>query len=95
MIDYTEAHTDHWTAAEAKASFSAVIDQAERSPQVIDRHGKPAGVVIGWDLYKRHKNELEGTMDRWLAELADINTREGDPDPIVRTDRPLPEELGS
>lgn len=85
----------HWTAAEAKASFSAVIDGAETAPQIIDRHGKPAGVVIGWDLYRKHQNELEGTMNVWLKELADINTREGDMDPIIREDRPLPEGLGS
>ncbi len=86
---------EHWTAAEAKASFSAVIDEAEKAPQIIDRHGKPAGVVIGWDAYLKHKTELEGSMEPWLNELADINTREGDMDPIAREDRPLPEGFGA
>jgi hypothetical protein len=34
-------------------------------------------------------------MDRWLDELADINTREGDMDPVLREDRPLSEGFGS
>lgn len=83
----------HWTAAEAKASLSLVIDKAIDHPQVIDRHGKPAGVVIGWDLYSRYRDELEGTMKPWIDELAGINTREGDMDPVIRTDRSLPEGL--
>ncbi|MFA6508445.1 MAG: type II toxin-antitoxin system Phd/YefM family antitoxin [Treponemataceae bacterium] len=85
----------HWTAAEAKASLSAVMDKAGESPQIIDRHGKPAGVVIGWDLYSRHRDELEGTMKNWLKELAAINEREDDMDPIVRSDRPVPDGLDS
>ena len=84
---------DHWTAAEAKASFSALIDRAAQAPQIIERHGKPAGVVIGWETYSRRRGELEGTVETMLDELAEINTREGEMDEIVRTDRPLPEEL--
>lgn len=83
----------HWTAAEAKAAFSSVIDQAAAAPQVIERHGKPAGVVIGWETYRRHRGELEAHMETLLDELADINTREGEMDEVVRTDRPLPEGL--
>lgn len=84
---------DHWTAAEAKASFSTLIDRAAQAPQIIERHGKPAGVVIGWETYSRRRGELEGTVGTMLDELADINAREGDMDEIVRTDRPLPEGL--
>jgi prevent-host-death family protein len=84
---------DHWTAAEAKAAFSSVIDRAAASPQVIERHGKPAGVVIGWETYRRHRGELEARMESLLDELAEINAREDELDDVVRTDRPLPEGL--
>jgi prevent-host-death family protein len=82
---------NHWTSAEAKASFSSVIDRADNAPQVIERHGKPAGVVIGWEIYRRHREELEGGMETLLRELADINLREGDMEDPERSDRPLPE----
>jgi antitoxin Phd len=39
---------------DAKASLSAVVDQAIRGkPSIITRHGKPEAVVLGFDDWER------------------------------------------
>ncbi len=39
---------------EAKATLSAVIDQARQGqPSVITRHGRPAAVVLGFEEWQR------------------------------------------
>lgn len=39
---------------DAKATFSALIDEAEHgAPSVITRHGKPAAVVLGYVEWER------------------------------------------
>jgi len=78
-----------WSAAKAKENLSEVIEGAETEPQVIMKHGKPAGVVIGYRSFLENREGIEGGMSRWLSELADID--EGDIDPVVRGDRFLPE----
>lgn len=43
-----------WTATEAKAKFSEVLEQAQRhGPQRITKRGRTAGFVIGPDEFKR------------------------------------------
>jgi prevent-host-death family protein len=84
-----------WSAAEAKAALSRVIDDAGIKPQVIERHGKPVAAVVGWKQFSRCRGELEGGMAPWLGELAEINREEGDMDAVVRSDRHLPEGLGT
>jgi prevent-host-death family protein len=82
-----------WNASRAKAELSTVIDHADEKPQIIERHGKPAAAIIGWALYQRYRELLEGTMSPWLQELKEINAREGEMDRLIREDRPLPKEL--
>lgn len=48
-----------WTAVEAKLRFSDLLDSAALQPQVILRHGKPAGVVIAWETYYKHEQALK------------------------------------
>lgn len=39
---------------DAKATLSAVVDQARRGePSVITRHGRPAAVVLGFEEWQR------------------------------------------
>ena len=44
-------------------------------------------------MYSLHRTELEGSLAAWLGDLAKINEREGEMDPVLRSDRPLPEGL--
>lgn len=82
-----------WTASKAKAELASLIDKAEECPQIIERYGKPAAAMISWKKYKEHREVLEGTLEPWLRDLRDINTREGEMDPVLRQNRPLPTEL--
>ncbi len=82
-----------WTASKAKAELSALIDEANEQPQVIERYGKPAAAIISWQLYEEHRDVIEGTLEPWLRDLEEINTREGEMEPVVRQDRPLPDVL--
>lgn len=51
-----------WTVAEAKAKFSAVIDQAQaKGPQTITRNGRQAVVVVSaaeWERKSRRNGSL-------------------------------------
>ena len=76
-----------WTAAEAKLNFSEVLDSAHKEPQLILRHGKPAGVVIDYELYRSRQTALAPGLSAWLDELTEIHQREGDFEPPARGDR--------
>ena len=77
-----------WTAVEAKLRFSDLLDSAVHEPQVILRHGKPAGVVIAWETYSKHQQALRPGIQFYLDELAEINTRLAeDMELTPRTDR--------
>jgi len=42
-----------WQVQKAKAELSAVLNAAQKSPQVITRHGKRVAVVLAYDDYER------------------------------------------
>jgi prevent-host-death family protein len=42
-----------WSVQDAKNSFSAVVDAAQRKPQTVTRHGKPAAVVVSAEEFER------------------------------------------
>jgi antitoxin Phd len=42
-----------WSIQDAKNSFSFVVEAAQREPQTVTKHGKPAVVVIAADEYAR------------------------------------------
>ena len=54
-----------WTVASAKARFSQVIEQAQSSPQVITRNGKPSVVVVSAQEWER-KTSRKGTLAEFL-----------------------------
>ena len=86
---------EKWSAAEAKAALSRVLDDAGVKPQIIERHGKPVAAVVGWKQFSRYRGGLEGGMTSWLRDLSEINRSEEDMDPVIRSDRSLPEGLGT
>lgn len=84
---YTMSDTA-WTAVEAKLRFSELLDSAAHGPQVILRHGKPAGVVIAWETYNKRAQALRPGIQVYLDELAEINSRlSEDMDLAPRSDR--------
>jgi prevent-host-death family protein len=44
---------DSWSLHDAKKSFSEVVEAAQRRPQTVTKHGKPAVVVLAADEYER------------------------------------------
>ncbi len=76
-----------WTAAEAKHRFSELLDASSIEPQMILRHGKPAGVLVNWKLFEAHSQAFQPGLATYLLELADINNREGYFELLPRTDR--------
>lgn len=57
-----------WTVTEAKAKFSAVLDQArERGPQTITRNGRTAAVVVSAEEWER-KARRTGNLAEFFAE---------------------------
>ncbi|HOX92564.1 MAG TPA: type II toxin-antitoxin system Phd/YefM family antitoxin [Spirochaetales bacterium] len=76
-----------WTAAEAKQRFSDLLDASGTEPQLILRHGKPAGVLVNWQLFEANSRAFKPGLVSYLDELADINLREGDFELLPRTNR--------
>jgi prevent-host-death family protein len=78
-----------WSAAEAKVQFSRFLNQSHREPQVVLLRGKPVSVLIDYRLYKAHESALKpGAIGAFLAELSEINMREGELVLPPRRDRP-------
>jgi len=76
-----------WTAAEAKHRFSELLDASSIAPQMILRHGKPAGVLVDWKLFEANSRAFRPGIEAYFEELADINKREGECELLPRTDR--------
>jgi antitoxin Phd len=63
---------------QAKATLSAVIDDAKRGePSIITRHGKPEAVVVGFEEWQRISEGLSFGRMIWEApfESGDIPER--------------------
>jgi prevent-host-death family protein len=59
--------TGRWTVAEAKAKFSAVIDQAQaQGPQTITRNGRDAVVIVAAQEWER-KTKRSGNLAEFFA----------------------------
>ena len=57
---------DTWTVAEAKAKFSAVLEQAASRPQTVTRNGRIAAVIVAPDEWDR-KARRSGNLAEFLA----------------------------
>ncbi len=56
-----------WTVAEAKAKFSAVIDEAQTDgPQTITRRGRAAAVIVSIEEWER-KTKRQGNLAEFFA----------------------------
>jgi len=42
-----------WSVQDAKNRFSEVVEAAQRRPQTVTKHGKPAVVIVAADEYHR------------------------------------------
>ena len=69
-----------WSLQDAKNRFSTVVDAAQRAPQTVTKHGKPAVVVVDVAEYARlkHLEKLEAPVftEHLLAMPADDNSFE-------------------
>jgi len=62
--------TETWTAADAKARFSEVLDRAlSEGPQTITRSGKPAVVIVASEEWTRKTRRTENLADFFAASL--------------------------
>jgi prevent-host-death family protein len=70
-----------WRISEAKAQFSAVLRDAAEKPQIICRRGRPEAAVLDIATYRdlsRNRDDRDRpTVSQLLAELRDIQNREG------------------
>ena len=63
---YSDHVGDTWTVAEAKAKFSAVIEQAASRPQTVTKNGRVAAVIVAPDEWDR-KTRRSGNLAEFLA----------------------------
>jgi prevent-host-death family protein len=67
---------------DAKASFSAVVEQAARGEEtVVTRHGQPTAVVLGYADWLRLKGTQPSFADL-LLNFPDVGEIERDPSPV-------------
>lgn len=67
---------------EAKASFSAVVDQAAKGEgTVVTRHGQPTAVVLGYDAWQRLTGARPSFADLLLG-FPDVGEIARDPPPL-------------
>jgi len=52
-----------WNAAQAKAKFSEVMEQAQNMPQIITKHGKPSVVVVSVEEWHKRLLRKETFVD--------------------------------
>lgn len=48
---------------EARRSFAEVLDRAAEEPVVVERHGKPAAVIVDAEEFERMREALEELED--------------------------------
>jgi prevent-host-death family protein len=66
-----------WSVQDAKNCFSAVIEAAQRTPQTVTKHGKPAVVVVAADEYKRLRHLQALRVPRFADHLLALPADDG------------------
>jgi len=65
-----------FTAAEAKNRFGELLDKAQREPVTIEKHGRPAAVMLSIDEYETLSAlKLTALRDEIASGLADAGAR--------------------
>ena len=64
------------TAAEAKQKFGQVMDNAQRGPVQITKHGRPLAVVISAHEYEQDQAQKRDYLERRLA-LSEQDIKDG------------------
>ena len=61
----------HWSVANAKASLSAVLENAKAAPQVIENRGTAVAVIVSIDAYRERIGDPDEDTEssRWLSFL--------------------------
>jgi prevent-host-death family protein len=97
MLSFMTMKHEHWSVAEAKASLSRVLSEAESGPQVIENRGRPVAVVISFRDYEKALGDPDaGSVEssrwrRFLAASARLRGRGGATIPLgKRTPRRSP-----
>lgn len=77
-----------WNASEAKRHFGEVVQAAALEPQILLLRGRPVGVVVDYDRFKRTEAQRsERTVREWLDELEPLRHEEDDPETPRRSNR--------
>lgn len=56
-----------WQVQEAKNKFSQVLDQAEKGPQLITRHGRKVGVLMSYAEYHKRTGSSKKSLQALYA----------------------------
>ncbi len=65
----SSSRTEHWSVADAKASLSRVLHDAEKRPQVIENRGTPVAVVVSFSEYTAALGDPDGGTMGWRSFL--------------------------
>jgi prevent-host-death family protein len=73
---------ESWALAEAKARLTEVVERAQEAPQIIERRGRPVGVLLGVALYEERealaaRGSAQARMSRFLEAAAAIRDQGG------------------
>ncbi|WP_394822919.1 type II toxin-antitoxin system prevent-host-death family antitoxin [Pendulispora albinea] len=82
MVDYRGKIAEAWKIADAKASLSELVREAERAPQRIENRGREVAYVVGAEEYRRLTDQAEKASDvarlrRFLQLSADLRAAGG------------------
>lgn len=61
-----------WSIQDGKDSFSALVEAAQKSPQTVTKHGRPAAVLVGAEEYERLKSMGGGKQKTFVEHLLDM-----------------------
>jgi prevent-host-death family protein len=66
-----------WSIQDAKNNFSAVVEAAQHTPQVVTKHGKATVVIVAADEYARLQTHERLNAPRFVDHLLAMPTDDG------------------
>jgi len=67
----------NWSLQDAKNRFSEVVEAAQREPQTVTKHGKPAAVIMAAQEYERLRHLERMRAPRFSDHLLALPSDEG------------------